>query len=138
MNAVLSFIWGIGLLCLLVFLLPFGTEFTEKFGLSLCKLSVTIIGCLGIFVVFLVEKILVLTNIINWKSENNTKEPFKSQSELYFLICGCVLFIGLLLVVWQVNVWSKKNDKIRSRVRKVESQITKLSDEIWDSERKKA
>lgn len=123
---------GIGILLLLIFLLPAGTEFFGKVGRWISKFMLVILAIFGLFVVLLGQTLMTNLNLSK-KDENNgtsTLQYWKSQTEIFIFACTCAVLFGILLVIWQVNKWQKKNDTLCAQIRKVVHQIRKIEDNI--------
>ena len=118
---------SVGIFLLVLFLLPLGTKFIQMVGRLVHKFWVANIMFSGVFVLLLVQE-LSATNqaaqMYKSKPTGTTGEFYgaaelaKAQRNLYLVVLGLVVLLGLLLISWQVNSWTLRNEGLREKLQR--------------------
>jgi len=126
----MSFFWllslattSLGSACLVFFALPFGTKILKSFAGFLHKAWIPILALTGVYCLLIVQEgtsyRLARAKKDSPKGDNIQYEAasmIKHQRNIYIVLLGLTVLIGLLLLVWQVHSWANRNDAVRRRI----------------------
>lgn len=108
---------------------PRGTKIAPKIGQIIFKAWIPILACSGIFILLLVQNIgsirhnqKLYQNAKNGDGDDNlfyfAAELFKVERNVYILLLGLVVLIGVLLISWQADSWSSRNSSLQQKLKK--------------------
>ena len=108
-------------------IIPKGTKIAPKIGLIIFKVWIPILACSGIFILLLVQDIGAVRH--NQRLYQNAKggegddnlffhaaELFRVERNVYILILGLTVLIGVLLISWQAHSWSIRNSALQAKI----------------------
>ena len=109
-------------------IIPKGTKIAPKIGLIIFKVWIPILACSGIFILLLVQDIGAVRH--NQRLYQNAKggegddnlfffaaELFKVERNVYILILGLVVLIGVILISWQAHSWAVRNTALQEKIK---------------------
>lgn len=116
----------IGVFFLLLFLVPFRTSTIQKIGSLVFKAWIPILSCCGVYVLLFSQE----WNRVGHEQQKHhdaklqgdeqyfysTTEMFKAQRNIYIISFGLTVIVSLVVIAWQVSIWGRKNDQLRSRI----------------------
>ena len=118
---------SVGIFLLILFLLPLGTKFLQMVGRLVHKFWVANVMFSGVFVLLLVQELSATNQAAQMYKSKPTgatgefygaAELAKAQRNLYFVVLGLIVLLGLLLISWQVNSWSLRNEGLREKLQR--------------------
>ena len=118
----------ISVVILMIYALPFNCKQLEKITKWFVKIKKPLYIFIVIYALALYNEFQFIGSQRqkNLSVDKNTRnylqiQDFRTKRNFYILLCGIASSIGVYLVLWQSESWSKKNQKLRERLNLVSS-----------------
>lgn len=117
-------ITSVGIVLLILLMLPLGIKYAQFLGRCLFKLWIPILSCSAVFGLLIAQEFSGASNMVHLREFLASRDFYsaaelaKGQRNLYLLILGLVVLIGVLLISWQVHTWTVRNEALREKLRR--------------------
>ena len=107
---------------IILFLIPCGNKITNILSSFISRFTLYISCFLGLYVLLLFQEVTNIRGSYNKKHLDTvnslywTAEYFKYQRNMFLILLGLVLLVGLLLISWQSKKWATKNEELKRTI----------------------
>lgn len=110
------FLTCVSIILILVLVPIFGTKINQVVGNFIFKFWKFIALLIPIYLYVIIDLIHRIPSSSSEDEALNKIETLKIQGKLYITAIGIVGYIGVIVLSWQISIWSKRNQQVRAQI----------------------